>query len=87
MGNQNYYCEKVLLQLFVNPEKKKMVYFIKLLVASSKTPQTSHALFLPLPLNTNTVSQPVIAYQNGNTLYISSPKHFAYSCIGSNLLC
>ena len=67
--------------------RKKMVYFIKLLVASSKTPQTFHAIFLPRPMSAGTVSQPVIAYQNGNVLQISSTKHFAYSRIGSPLLC
>ena len=57
-----------------------MVYFIKLLVASSNTPQTFRVVFLLRPLNAD-VSQAVIAYQNGNALHISSPKHFKYSCI------
>ena len=53
-------------------KRKKLVYFIKLLVASWKTPPTFHAVFLPRPLNVDTVSQPEIAYQNGNALHISS---------------
>ena len=61
--------------------------FLKLFKASSKKPQTFHAVFLPRQLNADTVSQPVIAYQNSNTQHISSPKHFAYSCIGNHLLC
>ena len=59
MGNQNYHC---ILR------RKKMVYFVKPLVASSETPQTFYAVFLPRPLNADTVSQPVIPYQNGNAL-------------------
>ena len=68
-------------------KRKKMVYFIKLLVDSPKILQASHAVLLPLPLNAVTMSQPVIVNKNGNALHISSPKHFAYSCIGSHLLC
>ena len=61
--------------------RRKMVYFIKPLVASSETPQTFHAIFLPRPLNAETVSQPVIAHRNGTAQQISSTKHFAYSRI------
>ena len=53
-------------------KRKKLIYFIKLLVASWKTPPTFHAVFLPRPLNVDTVSQPEIAYQNGNALHVSS---------------
>ena len=55
-------------------KRKKMVYIIKLLVVSSKTLPTFHIVFLPRPLNVDTASQSEVAYQNGNTLHISSPK-------------
>ena len=77
MGNQNYYCEKVDYSYLCILRRKKTVYFIKLLVTSSTAPQTSHAVFLPRTLNADTVPQSVIAYENVNALYISSPKHFA----------
>ena len=64
-----------------------MVYLTKLLVVSSKTSQTPHTVFLPQPLNTNAMSELVIAYQNDKALHISSPKHIPYSCIDSHLLC
>ena len=63
-----------------------MVHLTELLVVSALTPQTSYAVFLPQPLNTDAVLQSVTANQNVNGLHISSPKHFVYSCIGKHYL-
>ena len=48
-------------------------------VASGYTVQTSHPVFFPLPMNAETVSQPVIQWKNGRAAALLTPKLRAIS--------